>query len=569
MQRNKKLRILIALFSMFAATSVMFTNCSEMGFAVLASNTGDPFYSYSWHLQNTGQKVFASNAGTSGVDMNLQQTWAQGYTGKGVIIQVSDTGVEDIHEDLHGNFLYGGGSKDYTLSSPYLSNASAPRSSSDNHGTSVAGLIAAVADNGVGSRGVAPKASLTSANIISSVVTHTNYSKILDQAQGSFDISNMSWGADQNYIDDDYGGYASAYEAQLKYGVTNQRNGKGAIYVKAAGNDYQVQCYGSSSSMCLGNSNFDRDDANPYQIVVAALDSSGSSASYSSPGANLWISSYGGEHGSDSPAMFTTDRSGCGNGESISSASTSVLFEKGQKGNTSCNYTATFNGTSSAAPTLAGAVALMLEAKPSLTWRDVKYILAKTARSGTETGNYTHPYQISLPVGYNWEQKWITNGAGFKFHNWYGFGAVNVDAAVAMAKTYSSALGTYHETTWFSSGTVNAAIPDYTAAGASNAIAVGSDNVKIEAVRIKLQVTHAAISQLAIELTSPSGVKSILVNAVNALTNQANYSGGEVLLSNAFYGENSTGTWTIRVVDAQSGTTGTLVNWSINFVGGQ
>jgi len=38
------------------------------------------------------------------------------------------------------------------------------------------------------------------------------------------------------------------------------------------------------------------------------------------------------------------------------------------------------NGTSSATPVTAGVIALMLEANPALTWRDVKHILASTAR---------------------------------------------------------------------------------------------------------------------------------------------------------------------------------------------
>jgi subtilisin family serine protease len=44
------------------------------------------------------------------------------------------------------------------------------------------------------------------------------------------------------------------------------------------------------------------------------------------------------------------------------------------------NYTASFNGTSAAAPTASGVIALMLEANPKLTFWEVKYILAKTAR---------------------------------------------------------------------------------------------------------------------------------------------------------------------------------------------
>lgn len=578
MPKNKKIVVFTALFAIFATTSVFFTNCSEMGFAVLESNGDDPLYQYAWHLKNTGQKVFASTAGTANVDMNLQGTWAQGIYGSGVTIQISDNGVEDTHEDLHDNFLYGNKSKDYTLASPWVANSAPPYHADDNHGTHVAGLAAAVGWNGKGSRGVAPKALMTSANVISEAVLHTDYSKYLDQAITTADIVNMSYGATQNYVaTSDMNVGSVYYEDILRNAVTTKRNGKGTIYVKAGGNDFYARCYNTNVNVdddCIGNSNFDRDNVNSYQIMVAALDAKGSRASYSSPGANLWISSYGGLYGDTSPAMLSTDRMGCSLGDAKSSISSSLSFEKGNLGNVNCNYTATFNGTSSASPTVAGAVALLLEANPNLTWRDVKYILAVTARSSSATGVYTHPLFYTMPAGYVWEQAWITNGAGFHFHNFYGFGAINVDAATTMAKTYTSALGTYHETSWFASGTVNLAIPDYSATGASSSITVNSDKVKIEGVRIKLQVNHAAKSQLGIELTSPSGVKSILVNAVNSLTNQANFTGGEIFLSNAFFGEGSTGAgssgvWTLKVVDAQSTISGTLVNWSIQFVGGQ
>ncbi|HWU43497.1 MAG TPA: S8 family serine peptidase, partial [Bdellovibrio sp.] len=371
MARNRTLTLVVALFPIFAAISMLFTNCAGQGFSTIdstAADGGDPFIDMAWHLHNTGQIVYASKAGTAGADMNLLGTWGQSIYGSGVKIMISDTGLEDTHEDLHDNFSYGG-SKDYTLSYPYTANSSPPKATDDNHGTSVAGLAAAVGWNGLGSRGVAPKASLMAGNLISSQVTISSYGMIADQLAGSFDISNMSWGSTQNQVDDDGDGHNSNYEATMKSLLGTQRGGKGSIYVKAGGNDYIVECYGLTNVYCVGNSNFDRDNANPYQIIVAALDATGTSADYSSPGANLWISSFGGSYGDDSPAMMTTDRTGCTLGEAVSSASTTLEFEKGQLGNSNCNYTIAFNGTSSASPTTAGAVALMLEANPSLSWR--------------------------------------------------------------------------------------------------------------------------------------------------------------------------------------------------------
>ena len=555
-------------------SSVLFTNCSENGFsaklpdatlmAVGVGTDGDPFAEYAWHLHNSGQKVFASTAGAAGNDLNLEKTWTDGIYGDGIKILISDDGVEDTHPDLKANFNLNSLSKDYTTSSPYTAQRAAPKVAEDNHGTSVAGLIAATAGNGVGSRGVAPKSTIASANFLSTNVSQTT-GIVADQVKGNVDIWNMSWGGAQNTLSTPISGF----ENQVRFGITNSRAGKGAIYIKAAGNEFNVNCRNSQTAACVGNSNFDAENASPFFITVGALNASGGAATYSSMGSNLWISSFGGEFGYNSPAMITTDRVGCTNGFSTSSSASQVKFEKGQDGNTNCNYTATFNGTSSAAPILSGAAALILSANPNLTWRDLKYIMAKTATPTdyVTTGSIAHPLGIAMPSGYAWEQAWKTNGAGFPFHNWYGFGRINVDAAVAMAKSYVSPLGNFTETAWAHTSTVSLNIPDFSATGASSTMAV-ANNIRIEGVQLRVWITHADVSELALELTSPTGTKSIVINARNALVGLPNYA-GETFLTNAFFQESSAGTWTLKVIDAKTGVTGTVTRWSLNFVGGQ
>ncbi|MEQ1724201.1 MAG: S8 family peptidase, partial [Pseudobdellovibrio sp.] len=523
-----------------------------------------PLAKYAWHLLNTGQTVFAATSAVAGNDLNLISTWSQKIYGKNIWIQISDDGLEDTHEDLQPNFPYYPTSKNYTLSSPFTATTSPPISSTDNHGTSVAGLVAAVSGNKFGSLGVAPRAQLSIANYLSDAVTDST-AKLLDQATGDFDISNMSWGFRQNTL----APLNSTYNTQIKSLITTKRSGLGTIFVKAAGNDFAVKCNGSSSVYCIGNSNFDGENAMPYMIVVGALNSSGDTSSYSSPGSALWISAFGGEYGSDSPAMITTDRAGCAVGYATSAGS--VAFESGASSeNSNCKYTSTFNGTSSASPVVSGSIALILEANPNLSWREVKYILAKTATvSDYVTGSISHPIS-TMPSSYVWEQKWITNAAGYKFQNWFGFGRINIDAAVAMAIdmiTTPIDLGTYTETNWAQTNSgLSLAIPDFSATGVTNAIVVSTD-LTVEAVQIRVAATHSDISELALELTSPAGTKSILVNGRNSLTGIANYI-NDTFISNAFYQESTVGTWTLKVVDTKSGTTGTLTSFGINFVGG-
>ena len=80
------------------------------------------------------------------------------------------------------------------------------------------------------------------------------------------------------------------------------------------------------------------------------------------------------------------------------------------------NCTDDFGGTSSAAPTVAGVVALMLEANPLLGWRDVQHILIRTAEQN-DAG----------------DPSWITNAAGLRNSNIYGFGRVDAERAVTVA----------------------------------------------------------------------------------------------------------------------------------------
>lgn len=560
-----------------AVIGLLFTNCAKQGFdgAIAEIQEGDdPFLGYAWHINNTGQSVFAtSGGGVAGFDLNMLKTWSSGLSGSGLKIVVSDDGVQDTHEDLKANFLYGS-SIDYHLSTPTGASNAAPYSADDNHGTAVAGLIAAVGGNGVGTKGVAYKAKLISYNLLSQNVSQLN-ARIAQQASGGHDIYNMSWGNSQNGLPDAVAVWGSA----LVSGVFSGRGGKGSIYVKSAGNDFIVKCHNSTTTYCIGNTNFDPDNNMPYTIMTGALNSMGEIASYSSPGANLWVSSFGGEFGDDYPAMITTDRAGCSAGYSQTAISGKIEFERGSGGNSKCNYTTTFNGTSAAAPVLAGAVALMLEANPALTWRDVKYILAKTAVpvSPNMSSIVRHPFynypgdsskNVRLPTGAVWENAWVTNAAGFKFQNWFGFGRVNVDAAVTLAKNFSSPYTAAPGATGFvtnSSPSPNA-IPEYSATGLSSSVTV-SDNLRIEAVQVQFKVAHNNIADLGVELISPSGTKSMIINMRNSLTGISGYD-NEIFLSNAFFHERSNGTWTLKVYDGGSNDiTGTLTSWGVNIIG--
>lgn len=537
------------------------TSVTTAAFSIVVN--GDPLKIFAWHLANIGQTAFATHAGTAGADLGLLNTIRQGTLGAGVRIAISDTGTEIRHEDLAGNVL-NGESRNYLSpsSSPYLGDPTASASTADgDHGTSVAGLIAAVGWNGIGSRGVAPEAKFATFNYINDDVNQTT-ARSVDQLSGDFDVFNQSWGIDAEAD----GVLPQTYLDQLVYGVTQQpertRHHLGSLYVKAAGNSFQPY---SDAAWMTSDANADYFNATPYVLVAGALNAKGVHASYASIGSCLWVSGFGGEFGDKDPALVTTDQSGCAKGYS-KTGETLNAFEKGNSENPNCNYTSTFNGTSAATPVISGAVALILSANPALGWRDVKHILASTATK--VDANFAAVKNRSAdPPGYVWDDGWITNAAGFKFHNYYGFGKVDVDAAVAMAKSYTPAAWGSGDFTKASASrtSLSVAIPDDSASGATSTASLSSALVA-ESVEVELSVTHTYVGDLAVELTSPSGTKSILLHMNNALASDKNLTKMK-LLTHAFYGEAANGTWTLRVLDGNSGDTGTLTFWKVTVYG--
>lgn len=542
--------------------------------------TPDPLASQAWHLENSGQTSFSSGTGVPGEDISLTGAIAAGFTGAGIRIAVSDSGTDIDHNDLTGTQLVGE-HRNYGISDSAQWRTTLPYViGNDAHGTAVAGLIAAEANNGIGSRGVAPDAKYAAFRYIGDYTfdAASYLARTIDQADGDFDIFNYSYGYGQCYFVDTDALEIEAFE----YGVNSLRDGKGTLYVQSAGNsymDYVGDCLGDGSLLeFAGNTNSSDDLSIPEKIIVGAVNADGVKSSYSTPGSGIWVSAPGGEYGSSSPAMVTTDITGCGNGYSRLTYALNE-FNRGSALNTQCDYTSLMNGTSSAAPVTTGVIALMLQAQPNLTWRDVKHILALTA----DEVDYSLVEELDHPWGEDlashvYDMKWIQNAAGIDYSNWYGFGRINALSAVLMATAYDFPLGAYEKTSnprtdawYYSSGVIATAIPDNSATGtainATTQISV-KHNFFIESVQLKVNITHARPQDLAISLISPSGTESKMMLVNSGLVDLA-FPVDKLLMTNAFYGEDSygAGSWTIRVIDGKSGTSGTLTKWSIRING--
>ncbi|HEY0664676.1 MAG TPA: S8 family serine peptidase, partial [Gallionella sp.] len=363
---------------------------------VAAAVMVDPLYADQWNLKNTGQQGVIAPSGSIGEDINVEPAWLT-YKGTGVHIAVVDDGLEIGHEDLVANIAQTGLSHNYVTGSFDPTNDSTDTASG--HGTAVAGIAAARDMNGLGGRGAAPRASLLGYNLLQSFTT-SNEADAMTRGSPNVHISNNSWGAPDNA---DLHASASTWRAAIEAGLATGRNGRGTIYTWAAGN-----------GGALDNSNYDGQTNYRGVIAVAAVNDQGKQASYSESGANLWISAPAGEF-CDTHTISTTDRSG---GVGLNTATTAGASDYANP-----DYTRCMNGTSSAAPAAAGAIALLLEANPNLGWRDVRLILAQSARKNdaTDPGWTTG---VTLPA--------------YHYNHKYGFGVIDAQAAITLAKTWNN-----------------------------------------------------------------------------------------------------------------------------------
>ena len=544
--------------------------------------TKDPLFEHQWHLVNVGQTAFAEEGGVAGADLRMTAAIASGLDGAGVKIGIVDSGLEICHPDLAGNVLVGA-SHNFAYGrrvgalphDPFLF------SILGDHGTSVAGVAAAVAENGLGGRGVGAGASLVGFNPVESgsfvgedteSVIRTAFLESLggsdsNPASSEIDIFNMSFGifSGPEPIDEEL---LSLYQMATRY----LREGLGAIYVKAAGNAYDYCPVPHLLQQEIGceSANSEPDQNVPYVINVGAFNAEDLKSSYSSTGANLWVVAPSSGIDSRKPGIITTDQVGVHAGYSVYPEST---LPSTHELNLHGDYEAEFGGTSAAAPATAGAIAVMLEVQPDLTWRDVKHVLASTARQ--IDSEHTDVRIAFNGTPYIVQHGWRSNAAGYLHHNWYGFGAVDLDAAVSFLRTYEpNSLGEQVLSDWFDadiSADASLAIPDRDGKGASTTVEIAGlpTGANIEAVVLSVSVDHDHPFDVAVAVQSPAGTRSVVNQPYNAtLISEAGFHDWQ-LLSNVFYGENPNGTWTINVADLLEENTGSWTRARLRFYYGQ
>ncbi|MGW3713667.1 S8 family serine peptidase [Streptomyces albogriseolus] len=461
-----------------------------------AVTPNDAEYNRQWDL-------FEATAG-----MNVPDAWGKA-TGAGVKVAVIDTGYVS-HSDLTANVVAGydfisdpfmandGGGRDSNASDPgdwmlrgeCGNNYPEYDTTSSWHGTHVAGTIAATTDNGKGIAGIAYNATVQPVRVLGKCGgTTADIMDAITWASGGYvpgvpsnpnpaDVLNMSLGG------------SGACDAGTQSAINGAVN-RGASVVVAA-----------------GNSNADAAGFNPANcsnvITVAASDREGNRASYSNYGSIVDITAPGGE---------TAVSSANGIWSTLNSGTRSPASE---------NYEA-YQGTSMAAPHIAGLAALMYEANPSITPAQVESSIKSNARP--------------LP-GY-------CSG---------GCGAGLADAVATLGGSTQPPTGTV-----FTNST-NVNIPDNTTVASSIAVTGISGNAPAS-LKIGVDIKHTYRGDLKIEIVAPNGVAAVLKNtstsdsADNVIATYTVDASGVV----------ASGTWKLRVTDAYAGDTGYIDSWSLTF----
>ena len=301
------------------------------------------------------------------------------------------------------------------------------------------------------------------------------------------------------FVSCEYHALPTQTQEYLVQNIVEGRQGLGVIFVFPAGDEYG---YGSDA-------NLDGFSNSRLTITVGAVGKDGKHASYSTPGACVFVSAPGGDKEYISNNIVAMVGGGCRD----------------------AGY-----GTGYAVPVVAGVAALMLQVNNELGWRDVQAILAETARKvNTE------------------DSSWTTNAAGISHSYKYGFGIVDAEAAVSAARSWTNYAR--EELLTSESETLDLPISDDPQQLTVSSLDVELNNGYFftESVVIYVDLVHASRGDLELTLISPNGTESLL--APSKRPENTVYVEDSLWKFTTFRtrGEDPRGTWQLQIKDERAG----------------
>ncbi|KAG7092777.1 hypothetical protein E1B28_009100 [Marasmius oreades] len=483
----------------------------------------DPLFSEQWHLVNNEQPEHM---------MNVTAVWDSGITGKGVITSFVDDGLDYTNIDLKENF-------DAVNSHDFNDHTDlpTPKLFDDHHGTRCAGQVAAGKNTACGI-GIAYESKVAGVRILSGPISDVDEAAALNFGFQNVSIYSCSWGPPDN-------GQAMEGPSQLikkavLNGINNGRGGKGSIFVFASGNG------AARGDQC----NFDGYTNSIYSVTISAVDYKGLHPYYSEACAANMVVAYSSGSGKH---IVTSDR-----------------------GENACARN--HGGTSAAAPNAAGVIALAMEVRPDLTWRDIQHLCVRTARM----------------INHN-DPDWEKTAQGRLYSYKYGFGALDAGLFVPTAKEWKNVKpqvwlktptvvlgnGKMTEEQQYSGGVFITQLKNPQGegersdpnAGVKSTITITQEMLdaanfeKLEHIQVKVWISHARRGDVEVEIVSPAGVKSVLGGRRPDDADGSGYPGW-TFMSVKHWDENPAGNWTIHVTDQNiPGRNGTFLGWNMMFWG--
>ncbi|GFY79189.1 hypothetical protein TNIN_245501 [Trichonephila inaurata madagascariensis] len=451
-----------------------FLESTDLDTKEIKISLNDPRWPQMWYL-NRGE----------GLDMNVQDAWAQGVTGKGIVVTILDDGLEKDHPDISKNY-----DRDASYDVNNHDGDPQPRYDiidSNRHGTRCAGEVAANANNSICSVGVAYDALVGGVRMLDGDVTDAVEAQSLSLNPEHIDIYSASWGPDDDGKTVD--GPGPLASTAFKEGILKGRNGLGSIFVWASGNGGRehdnCNCDGYTNSM--------------WTLSISSATENGNVPWYSEACSSTLATTYSSGSNGERQIVTTDLHHGC---------------------------TSSHTGTSASAPLAAGICALALEANKQLSWRDMQHIVVRTAR------------KANLHA-----KDWGRNGVGRNVSHSFGYGLMDAGAMVRLAKRWNPA--PVQKLCEIRSNQADKLIPAKSHVELS--LYVRCEHVRfLEHVQAKLTLTASRRGDIHIYLTSPMGTRSTLLAQRPIDGSRAGFQAWPFMTVHT-WGENPDGVWKLEV----------------------